>query len=88
MLKQEYKEDETKLSDALGLAVKVLSKTLDMTKVTPEKCKLKFRCIVCVCLYHCVLFPHLPKPTASNVHHACEDFQSVCLSDGSKLITI
>lgn len=39
MLKQEYKEGETKLTDALALAVKVLSKTLDMTKVTPEKCK-------------------------------------------------
>lgn len=37
MLKQEYKEGETKLTDALALAVKVLSKTLDMTKVTPEK---------------------------------------------------
>jgi len=36
-LKQEYKEGEMNLSDALDLAVKVLSKTLDMTKMTPDK---------------------------------------------------
>jgi hypothetical protein len=28
MLKQEYKEGETKMADALDLAIKVLSKTL------------------------------------------------------------
>lgn len=39
MLKQEYKEGDTDLKGALALAVKVLSKTLDMTKVTPEKSK-------------------------------------------------
>lgn len=40
MLKQEYKtEGETTLQEAVGLAIKVLSKTLDMTKVTPEKSK-------------------------------------------------
>ena len=37
MLKQEYKEGETNLKQALQLAVKVLSKTLDMTKLTSEK---------------------------------------------------
>lgn len=37
MLKQEYKEEEMTLDEALGLAVKVLSKTLDMTKLTAEK---------------------------------------------------
>ncbi len=37
MLKQEYKQDETSLKEALQLALKTLSKTLDMTKVTPEK---------------------------------------------------
>ncbi|KAH9362612.1 hypothetical protein HPB48_015474 [Haemaphysalis longicornis] len=37
ILKQEYKENETKLTDALALAVKVLSKTLDMTKLTADK---------------------------------------------------
>jgi len=36
-LKQEYKEGEMKLADALDLAIKVLSKTLDMTKMTPDK---------------------------------------------------
>jgi len=40
MLKQEYKEGETTLQDALDLAIKVLSKTLDMTKLTPEKIEL------------------------------------------------
>ena len=37
MLKQDYKEGETTLKQALQLAVKVLSKTLDMTKLTSEK---------------------------------------------------
>lgn len=36
-LKQEYKENETTLAEAQALAIKVLSKTLDMTKLTPEK---------------------------------------------------
>lgn len=36
-MKQEYKIDETKLSDALRLAIKILSKTLDTTKLTSEK---------------------------------------------------
>ncbi|XP_033749470.1 proteasome subunit alpha type-4-like [Pecten maximus] len=37
MLKQEYKEGEMTMKDGLMLAVKVLSKTLDMTKLTAEK---------------------------------------------------
>ncbi|KAK5647592.1 hypothetical protein RI129_002484 [Pyrocoelia pectoralis] len=36
-LKQEYKEGEMTLKDAEALAIKVLSKTLDMTKLTSEK---------------------------------------------------
>lgn len=36
-LKQEYKEGSTTLKDAKTLAIKVLSKTLDMTKLTAEK---------------------------------------------------
>jgi 20S proteasome subunit alpha 3 len=36
-LKQEYKEGETTLKDAMALAIRVLSKTLDMTKLTAEK---------------------------------------------------
>ena len=39
MLKQEYKEGETDLKSALDLAIKVLSKTLDTTKLTHEKGK-------------------------------------------------
>ena len=37
MLKQEYKEGETDLQTALELSIKVLSKTLDTNKLTPEK---------------------------------------------------
>ncbi|KAF5272406.1 hypothetical protein FQA39_LY07874 [Lamprigera yunnana] len=36
-LKQEYKDDEMTLKEAKNLAIKVLSKTLDMTKLTSEK---------------------------------------------------
>lgn len=37
ILKTDYKIDETKLDDALILAVKVLSKTMDTTSPTPDK---------------------------------------------------
>ncbi len=37
MLKQEYNEDKMPLSEALKLAIKVLNKTLDVTKLTKEK---------------------------------------------------
>ncbi|CAG2162194.1 unnamed protein product [Oppiella nova] len=37
VLKQEYKDGETSLKDALALTVKVLSKTLDTTKLTADK---------------------------------------------------
>jgi len=37
MLKQEYKEDDTSLNEALRLAIKVLSKTLDTNKLTSER---------------------------------------------------
>ena len=37
MLKQDYKEGETDLKSAVDLAIKVLSKTLDTTKLTHEK---------------------------------------------------
>jgi len=37
LLKQEYKDDNINLSAALDLAIKVLSKSLDMTKVTADK---------------------------------------------------
>lgn len=36
-LKQEYKEGEMTLEEAKSLAIKVLVKTLDMTKLTSEK---------------------------------------------------
>ena len=39
MLKQEYKEG-LKLDEAKALAIKILSKTLDTTKLTPEKGKM------------------------------------------------
>lgn len=37
MLKQEYKEGETNLQQALDLSIKVLSKTLDTNKLTSDK---------------------------------------------------
>ena len=37
MLKQEYKDEKMPLSEALKLAIKVLNKTLDVTKLTTEK---------------------------------------------------
>jgi len=40
ILKQEYKMGETKLADALKLSVKILSKTLDTTKLTHDKIEL------------------------------------------------
>jgi len=40
MLKQEYKEGETSLKEALQLSIKVMSKTLDMTKMAAEKLEL------------------------------------------------
>lgn len=43
MLKQDYKEGEMTLSAALALAVKVLNKTMDVSKLSAEKG-------VCVCL--------------------------------------
>lgn len=36
-MKQEYKEGEMSLDGALDLSMKVLSKTLDMTKLTSDK---------------------------------------------------
>ncbi|CAG0917160.1 unnamed protein product, partial [Notodromas monacha] len=40
MLKQDYQDGKTTMKDALALAMKVLSKTLDLTKLTPEKIEL------------------------------------------------
>ncbi|TNN58817.1 Proteasome subunit alpha type-4 [Liparis tanakae] len=37
MLKQDFKEGEMKLSAALALAVKVLNKTMDVSKLSAEK---------------------------------------------------
>jgi 20S proteasome subunit alpha 3 len=39
MLKQEYKEGETNLRQALDLSIKVLSKTLDTNKLAADKGK-------------------------------------------------
>lgn len=46
MLKQEYKDGETNLQQGLEMAIKVLSKTLDTNKLTPEKgfCHLSHTC--------------------------------------------
>lgn len=37
MLKQDYKEGEMTLASALALAVKVLNKTMDVSKLSAEK---------------------------------------------------
>ena len=37
MLKQEYKEEGISLKEALSLAINVLSKTLDVQKLSTEK---------------------------------------------------
>lgn len=37
MLKQDFKEGEMTLSTALGLAIKVLNKTMDVSKLSAEK---------------------------------------------------
>ena len=37
MLKQDYKEGEMTLSAALALAIKVLNKTMDVSKLSAEK---------------------------------------------------
>lgn len=41
MLKQDYKEGEMALSSALALAVKVLNKTMDVSKLSAEKGEVK-----------------------------------------------
>jgi len=40
LLKQKYKEGEMKLRDALSLAIQVLGRTLDATKLTTDKVEL------------------------------------------------
>jgi len=37
MLKQDFKEGEMSLSSALALAIKVLNKTMDVSKLSAEK---------------------------------------------------
>lgn len=41
MLKQDYKEGEMTLSSALALAIKVLNKTMDVSKLSAEKGKVE-----------------------------------------------
>lgn len=49
MLKQEYKEEELTIEDAKKLAIRVLSKTLDMTKITAEKGTVSSSACICHC---------------------------------------
>lgn len=51
MLKQDFKEGEMTLSAALALAVKVLNKTMDVSKLSAEKG-------VCFCMCACVSAVH------------------------------
>lgn len=54
MLKQDFKEGEMTLSSALALAVKVLNKTMDVSKLSAEKgeakCQMKVTSIVLLVL--------------------------------------
>ena len=52
MFKQEYNEEKMDLSDALKLAIKVLNKTLDVTKLTTEKGMFTSVYIQLRCIYH------------------------------------
>lgn len=57
ILKQELSETLISLADAQDLAVKVLSKTLDATKLTSEKRKIVFFLVVLVILvYFCFVY--------------------------------
>ena len=76
LLKQEYKENETNLEQALALTVKVLSKTLDTTKLTGDKCK---RIVIIVLSKQILLMPFnfqwksppLPEITARQRSRFC-----------------
>ena len=46
MLKQDDKEGEMSLSSALALAVKVLNKTMDVSKLSAEKGEPRKHCLV------------------------------------------
>ena len=65
MLKQEYKEEEMALKDALKLAVKVLDKTLDITKLTPDKGE---HCEQPIHAFGCCPFVHLGTKLSQQVH--------------------
>lgn len=51
MLKQDYKEGEMTLSSALALAVKVLNKTMDVSKLSAEKGEVQNYFLVVLLLY-------------------------------------
>lgn len=55
MLKQDYKEGEMSLSSALALAVKVLNKTMDVSKLSAEKGEPRKHFLVLLAYYD--LFP-------------------------------
>lgn len=70
LLKQDYKE-ECNLREACGLAVKVLSKTMDSTKLSSEK-STPFCCQECYCCMltrHIVEFATVGKTKDGKVYH-------------------
>lgn len=46
MLKQDYKEGEMTLKSALALAIKVLNKTMDVSKLSAEKGEQHFKMFI------------------------------------------
>lgn len=50
MLKQDFKEGEMSLSSALALAIKVLNKTMDVSKLSAEKGEVKTPIVSLYCL--------------------------------------
>lgn len=52
MLKQDYKEGEMTLSSALALAVKVLNKTMDVSKLSAEKGEVQKDFLTVISIYY------------------------------------
>jgi 20S proteasome subunit alpha 3 len=70
MLKQEYKMGETKLTDALKLAVKIFSKTLDTNKLTAERRKHPFSSLsLCYLIYLASIYSIYSSFSKSKLPH-------------------
>lgn len=69
LLKQDYKED-CDLKEACGMAVKVLSKTMDSTKLSSEKSMFECSITVCTCANtNTVEFATVGKTKDGRIYH-------------------